>query len=187
MWWNKKLFLSLKFIDGESSPYGNKVIIRHYNYSSYLTLGPGIVVIRIIPCSCQACTKILSLSWYLKIKEEFNRPRYGRVYNCKYSQIIGCCNNCIIIKNIYGTDEEYCKQINRTIIYDNLMNTYLTIMEGNCGAINAEYSLCHGYYILKFTSYPYILQSDLIIDGQVISVSRGLINLMLIVELYRIY
>ena len=37
------------------------------------------------------------------------------------------------------------------------------------GSIDADDSTCHGYYIIKFYSYSYILQSNLSIYGQVIS------------------
>ena len=49
------------------------------------------------------------------------------------------------------------------------MNMYSIIMEGKYGAIDADDSLCHGYYIIKSSSSPYTLQSDLSIDGKVIS------------------
>ena len=42
-------------------------------------------------------------------------------------------------------------------------------MEEKYGAIDTDDSSCHGYYIIKFYSSPYTLQSDLSIDGQVIS------------------
>ena len=42
-------------------------------------------------------------------------------------------------------------------------------MEDKYGATDADYSSCHGYYIIKFSSSPYTLQSDLSIDGRVIS------------------
>ena len=48
------------------------------------------------------------------------------------------------------------------------MNMYLIIMEGKYGAIDTNYFLCHGDYIIKFSSYTYTLQSELSIDGQVI-------------------
>ena len=67
-----------------------------------------------------------------------------------------------------GTDEEYYEHINRTIIDGNVMNMYLIIMEGKYGATDAHNFSCHGYYIIKISSYPYTLQSDLSIDGQVI-------------------
>ena len=41
-------------------------------------------------------------------------------------------------------------------------------MEGGICALGADYYLCHGYYIIKFYSYPYNLQADLSVDGQVI-------------------
>ena len=67
-----------------------------------------------------------------------------------------------------GTDEEYCENINQTIIDGNVMNMYLIIMEGKYGAIDTNDSSCHGYYIIKFPSYTYTLQSELSIYGQVI-------------------
>ena len=109
--WNNTLFPSLNVIYGKTSPYGSKGILRYYHYRSNPKLGSGIVAIRIIPFNCHACTTILSLSWDSKIKEAVNQPRYGRVYNFKYSQIVGCHNNWIImifammenIKNITNT------------------------------------------------------------------------------------
>ena len=97
MIWNNKLVLSLNVINGKTSTYERKGIIRHYHHWSDTKLGPGIVDIRILPCSCRACTAILSLSWYPKTKEEVNQSRYRRVYDCKYSHVLGCHNNCILI------------------------------------------------------------------------------------------
>ena len=64
---NNKLFPSLNGINGKLSTYVRKGTIRHYHYWSDPKLGPGIVAIRIIPCSCHACTTILSLSWESKL------------------------------------------------------------------------------------------------------------------------
>ena len=49
------------------------------------------------------------------------------------------------------------------------MIMYLIITEGKYGAIDGDDSSCHGYYIINFSSSPYTLQSDLSIDGWVIS------------------
>ena len=49
------------------------------------------------------------------------------------------------------------------------MNISFTIIEGKYGAIDTDDSSCHGYYTIKFSSSPYTLQSDLSIEGQVIS------------------
>ena len=95
--WNTKLFPSFNFINVNSSPYGIKDIIWYYHYWSDSKLGPGIVVIRIIPCIFHACTKIWSLSWESKIRSAVNQPRTGIVYYCKYSQSIGCYTNWIIM------------------------------------------------------------------------------------------
>ena len=55
-----------------------------------------------------------------------------------------------------------------------MMNISLIVMEGKNGSIDTEDSLCHGYYIIKFSSSPYTLQSDSSIDGQVISSGKSL-------------
>ena len=49
------------------------------------------------------------------------------------------------------------------------MNMSLMIIEVNYGAIDADDSTCNGYYIIKAISSPYTLESDLIIDGQVVA------------------
>ena len=94
---NKKLFPWLNVINGKTSTYASKGIIIHYHYRSDPKLGLVIVSIRRIPCSCHYWTTILSLSWGYKIKEAVNQPRYGRFYNCKYSQILGYYNNFILM------------------------------------------------------------------------------------------
>ena len=54
------------------------------------------------------------------------------------------------------------------------MNMSLIVMEVKYGAIDTDDSSCNGYYIIKFSSSPYTLQSDLNIDGKVIS-SGGMV------------
>ena len=68
-----------------------------------------------------------------------------------------------------GTDEEDYDHINWNIIVGNLLNMYLIVMEGENGAIDADDSSCHGYYIIKMSSSTYTLQTELSIYGQVIS------------------
>ena len=48
------------------------------------------------------------------------------------------------------------------------MNMYLIITNGNYCANDADNSSSHGYYIIRFSSSLYTLQSGLNIDGQVI-------------------
>ena len=90
---------SLNVINGKTSPYKSKVILRHYHYCSDPKLGPGPFAVRIFPCNCHSRTNILSLYWDSKIEEAFNQPRYGRICNFKTSQLFGC-HNIWIIMNI---------------------------------------------------------------------------------------
>ena len=67
------------------------------------------------------------------------------------------------------TYEEYYENINQTILDGNVMNMSLIITEGKYGAIDTDNYSCNCYYIIKFSLSTYTLQSDLSIDGQVIS------------------
>ena len=58
----------------------------------------------------------------------------------------------------YGTDEENHEHINQTILDGNVMNMSLIIKKVNYGAIDTDDSACHGYYIIRFSSYPFTLQ-----------------------------
>ena len=66
--------------------------------------------------------KNLSIPWDYTIKEACNYPRYGRVYNCKYSITLSSENNWIILKFLDdGTDNVEYDKIYRTIIDGNVM------------------------------------------------------------------
>ena len=143
-------------------------ILRNYHYRSDTKLGPGIVAIIRIPRNCHSCTNILYFYWDSNIKEVVNPPKYGRLYNCKYSQILGCHNNWIIMNFVGdGTYEDNYEHIIQTILDGNVMNMSLIIMEDKYIAIDSYDSSCHGYNIIKFSLSPYILQEELSIDGQV--------------------
>ena len=71
---------SLNVIIGKTDTYGIKGVLRHNHYMSDPKLGQGVVDIRRIPCSINACTTQLCLPWVSKIKNACNQPRYERVY-----------------------------------------------------------------------------------------------------------
>ena len=47
-----------------------------------------------------------------------------------------------------------------------MINMSFIILEGNYDTIDTDDSSYHGYYTIDFSSYPYNLQVELIIDGQ---------------------
>ena len=150
-------------------PYASKGMLRHYYSWSDPNLGPVIVSIIRIPYSCHYCTAISSLYWVVTIKEAVNKPRHGRFYYCKYSQILSCHNIWILMYFLdNGTDKEYYKNINRTILDGNLINMSLIIIEGKYGTIYTDDSSCHGYYTIMFYSSPFTFQEDFTIDEQFI-------------------
>ena len=59
-----------------------------------------------------------------------------------------------------GKDDFEYEHINKTIIYCNLTDMPLVICKIKFGAIYADDTPYHSYYIIIFTLYPYILQED---------------------------
>ena len=93
MRWNNKNFTSLNFINGKTSPYGSKGVIKKLPLLVRSKIRPGSF------CNYKNSMQLTCLHRYnisilgLKIKVTVNYPRYGIVYNCKYSQILCCRNN----------------------------------------------------------------------------------------------
>ena len=79
--WNNKNTQSFNVIIGKTAPYGSKVVLRHYHYMSDPKLVPGFVSLKIISCSYHACKTQLYMTWGYKIKDAYNHPRYGKIFN----------------------------------------------------------------------------------------------------------
>ena len=103
---NNIFFPSLNIINIKTALYGSKGFLIHYKYRPDQKLCQGDVSVRIINHSCHDFTTQISLTWNSKIKDTCTQSRYGRVYDCKYSPIIGYQNNWIIMNLIDdGKDE----------------------------------------------------------------------------------
>ena len=66
-----------------------------------------------------------------------------------------------------GTDNVEYEFIHRTIIDGNVINMSLIITEVRYVTIDANDYAFHGYYVITFSSFPYNLQLDFNIYGQV--------------------
>ena len=89
----------------EKYPYVRKGFLRNYHYWDDPKLYQGGVDSRTIPWCCYDCTTQLYLTWDPKIKYACNNPRYGKIFNCKYSPIIRSHNNWFIMN--FLEDETY--------------------------------------------------------------------------------
>ena len=65
-------------------------------------------------------------------------------------------------------DEVQYDHINRTLLDSNVANMLFIIYKVNFGDVDAGDHSCHGYYIIRFSSLPYTLQEDLIMDRQIV-------------------
>ena len=61
--------------------------------------------------------------------------------------------------------------INRNIIGGFVMSIFFFITKVNYGSIDADDTSCHGFYIIRFSSYIYSLQVDKDVYVQVVSYS----------------
>ena len=62
------------------------------------------------------------------------------------------------------------------LLYGVFNNTARTIQVGSIGAIYTDNRHSHGYYMVEFTSFPYTLQENKTIDGQIINASELVAN-----------
>ena len=69
-------------------------------------------------------------SGILKLKMRVIWPRYGQVFNFKYSPVIGSHNNCTVMNVLDdATDDVRFGQINKTVLDVNVTKLFLIIFK----------------------------------------------------------
>ena len=104
-----------------------------------------------------------------------------------YYIILGYRNNWIIMNLLDDvTDNVDCECIIRTILGGNYMIVSLINIEVNYGTIDDDYSTCHGYNIIIFSSSPYTLQVYCNMDGQFVysgeMICKGTYHFLIIIN-----
>eukprot|EP00978_Attheya_sp_CCMP212_P027680 scaffold93292_cov36-Attheya_sp.AAC.2 len=126
-------------------------------------LGLGKCAMRRIPCVCPACRLSLDQVWQAQVDAD-KQPRYaGHVGDCKYSSIMGTYNKWYIVDLVVSdqasnaTDVDYIKEVQETIL-DGISSVFAEqIVISNYGAFQTDDVATSGYYIVQWSSMPYVL------------------------------
>jgi hypothetical protein len=136
-----------------------------YNIRTDPELGLGTAAVRRIPCCCEACVTQLKKPWRpgTPAKEQ---ERYEQNRNCQWWSIFEGENDWNIIKCVPGK-EANPEQIEETqdVVLEGLATMMAETVEvGGNGAFLADDDRYDGYYIVRWTSSPYTLQEDLLLE-----------------------
>jgi len=135
-------------------------------------LGLGKCAMRRIPCACRACRTALAQVWQSNIPVE-NQPRYcGTVVDCKYASILGHYNKWYIVDLcIMPTPQNTSTQVEPVDPIEEVQESILNDMSemfaesieiSNYGAFQTHDTTTSGYYIVQWTSTPYVLDEPYI-------------------------
>ena len=142
-------------------------MVFHYNIQADHTLGIGHFPVISIPCRCSAYLRKLD-STRNRIQDKYNKYRYnGKNQHCFYCPILGSKKNGLIIhcidslKLLEATNIDINVHIKQNYISNIALNIVRDIRDEDYGTIiiidkNSE----SGYYLVKWTSDSYTLQSS---------------------------
>ena len=138
-------------------------ISHHYNFRADPKLSLGQIAARRIPCACQACIQQFKEPW-VPNKVFETQPRYkGGNTQCVYWPIFQGLNDWVLIDIV---DKQTGDNLNENAIVENALvcNTMHVANEvavdGYGALATNDNNVKVGYYIIKWTSTPYPLQTD---------------------------
>ena len=151
-------------------------IQHHYNFRADPALGVGHIAVRRIPCMCAGCVSQLKHPW--KRNGSFHsQPRYSPGNTtCVLWNALGELNDWQLI-SIVDVDHSTVENTNtttqsifRNVIHDRASAMATTINEGQYGAIaTSDSRALSGYYIFKFKSGPYVLDTTTHVNSEKIA------------------
>jgi hypothetical protein len=166
MSWQRKLFPVLPEVEGQPKIRGRNGVLTHYHFRLDPNLGAGKCAIRRIPCACPACVQTLLLDWDPTITIPKDQPRYQPVKRCHFHDILGKYNNWIIMEfNNKGSPDEDLDDVHAVVLKGMTETTMEQIEIDGYGAVSTDDPKTAGYYIVRFTTGPYTLQSDHIAEN----------------------
>ena len=132
-----------------------------YNIRTDPDLGPKRAMIRRFPCLCPGCVAKLLLPWEDGIDPQ-NQPRYQTPGACKFVQVFGDQNKWTFVR-LEETTESNQEESNE--IQQNVLTAFSTRVAANVevegfGALLTDDPDSEGFYIVQWTSEPYVLQED---------------------------
>ena len=138
-------------------------ILGRYNLRTDPDLGMGWAALRHVPCACPPCVKQLQEPWDVNITDTQEQPRYKQNKGCHRWPIFEGLNDWIIVSIVKDAksdarEEEVAK---KTITDDLSVFMSQDIKVGGYGAMAVDEGV-NGYYIVRWTGEPYILQERVV-------------------------
>mmetsp|Transcript_39227 Transcript_39227/g.95297 ORF Transcript_39227/g.95297 Transcript_39227/m.95297 type:complete len:477 (-) Transcript_39227:173-1603(-) len=147
-------------------------IIAHYSIRVCKELGLGRAALRRIPCACPSCKRQMHLPWCPNVEAK-QQPRYAIPRDCEMWPIFKSedgtwgWNDWKIVDIVTGSNKNRrenteaaqgrAKRAVLVTIADRMVNA---IKVGDSGAINVDDTEYEGFYLCTWTSLPYTLQED---------------------------
>ena len=136
-----------------------------YNICTDLDLGIRQAAMCHIPCSCKACVEQLAKPWKSGIEPE-EQERYARNEKCKWWKIFEGLNDWKIVTCMLktGADDEEIEDAQEEVLQGLATMMSESIKIDGVGAFMTGDPDADGYYIIQWTSIPYTLQEDQMLD-----------------------
>ena len=140
-------------------------VMQCYNIRADPDLGLGKIALRRIPCACRGCRDQLAKPWQPNVAQS-EQPRY-KTGNCDLAPIFaGGLNDWHItdVRQVTGEDdgeqEDELEEVNSRLLGGIATRMAERVSEGGIGVFQTEDPDTDGYYLVKWTTYPYTLQED---------------------------
>ena len=132
-----------------------------YNIRTDPDLGLGWAALRQIACGCGPCKDQLERPW-VPLVEPTVQPRYTQNKECVMWPSYEDANDwkvCALIPKTEADKKEVCESI-LCVLNPHIARMSLIMCEGEVGAVGTTDEAVMGYYLIKWLSEPYTLQTD---------------------------
>jgi hypothetical protein len=138
-------------------------VMQCYNIRADPDLGLGRIALRRIPCACTGCLVQLSKPWQPNVAAA-EQPRY-QTGNCELAPIFADGLNdwhITDVKQKTGEEGELdeLEEANLTLLGGIATRMAERVVDGGIGVFQTEDPEADGYYLIEWTTSPYTLQED---------------------------
>jgi hypothetical protein len=136
-------------------------ICAYYNIHMDPDLGLGYAALWHIACGCKACKEQLGRPW-LPRANVFEQMKYAQNNECVLQPSYKGANNWKICQLLPVTEDNEKGAQDSILCVLIAMDAWMLLMvwEGEAGAVGTTDKAAMGYYLVKWLSKPYALQSD---------------------------
>jgi len=152
-------------------------IRAYYNIRTDPDLGVGWAALRRVACGCGPCKAQLKMPWVSRVDKRA-QPRYAQNNGCKLWPLYKGANDWRICELVPPTeeDERGARVGIQCVLYAIEVRISTMIKEGELGAAGTTDEAAMGYYVVRWLSEPYSLQTDTVGMAGVIGAGTMVVN-----------